>query len=285
MKYLLLTLLPFTVWVSCSEPIELDLKDDHKRTLVVNGAITNQPGPQTIHLSATTEFYDISNNPVTGASVVVYENDSIAHAFTESEAGRFLSEESFSGSPNKQYRLVISNVDIDQNGENETYTASSTMPRLLEGDSIIVQYFDTWKTYLVRSWAKDPPETMDYYMFKVFINDTLVDDSLNEFFVTDDAFYNGQNIEGVQTGGVNPRHYTLKAGDVIKQELNSISKEYFVFLMEIRSASRGSNPLFSGPPANVYGNISNGAYGFFTAYPSSYTKYTMKEEDIVDEPF
>jgi hypothetical protein len=28
----------------------------------------------------------------------------------------------------------------------------------------------------------------------------------------------------------------------------------------------GSNPLFSGPPANIKGNINNGGVGFFTAH-------------------
>jgi hypothetical protein len=40
----------------------------------------------------------------------------------------------------------------------------------------------------------------------------------------------------------------------------------------------GSNPLFSGPPANVKGNISNGAIGFFAAYTTSRSRIKVENK-------
>jgi len=48
-----------------------------------------------------------------------------------------------------------------------------------------------------------------------------------------------------------------------------INREYNDFLSDAQIELQGSNPLFSGPPANVKGNISNGAFGFFSAYSAT----------------
>ena len=67
----------------------------------------------------------------------------------------------------------------------------------------------------------------------------------------------------------------LVPGDTVTVELNNMGKEYFGFLQEAQAELRGSNPLFSGPPANVKGNISNGAIGFFAAYSVSRASATV----------
>jgi hypothetical protein len=61
----------------------------------------------------------------------------------------------------------------------------------------------------------------------------------------------------------------LVSGDEITVELNTITKEHAGFIWDAQSELWGSNPLFSGPPANVKGNINNGAIGFFSAYSLS----------------
>ena len=62
-----------------------------------------------------------------------------------------------------------------------------------------------------------------------------------------------------------------------------ITKEYYKFLEALKTEAGYHNPLFDGPPANVIGNISNGALGFFAAQslartsaiiPSSKKHYT-----------
>ena len=99
----------------------------------------------------------------------------------------------------------------------------------------------------------------------------MLADTLNEWFITDDKFFNGSYTNGatiayLQQGSANEG---LTPGDTVTVEVNSIGKEYFNFLSEAQAELRGSNPLFSGPPANVKGNISNGAVGFFTAYSAT----------------
>jgi hypothetical protein len=50
--------------------------------------------------------------------------------------------------------------------------------------------------------------------------------------------------------------------------MSGITKEYYDFLYQAQMA--GFNiPFFTGPPANVKGNITHGAVGFFAAYSNS----------------
>ena len=45
----------------------------------------------------------------------------------------------------------------------------------------------------------------------------------------------------------------------------SISKDYLDFITGLLTESGGGGSPFDGPPANVKGNINNGALGFFLA--------------------
>ena len=71
----------------------------------------------------------------------------------------------------------------------------------------------------------------------------------------------------------------LITGDTVTVEMNSIGTDYANFIWEAQSEVKGSNPLFSGPPANVKGNIDNGATGFFAAYSVS-RAYTIVTDSL-----
>ncbi|HPM92458.1 MAG TPA: hypothetical protein PKZ74_06565, partial [Bacteroidales bacterium] len=51
----------------------------------------------------------------------------------------------------------------------------------------------------------------------------------------------------------------------------NITEEFYDFVMTLQSETGFQTPLFSGPPANVKSNLSNGAVGFFTAYSVAYS--------------
>jgi hypothetical protein len=56
----------------------------------------------------------------------------------------------------------------------------------------------------------------------------------------------------------------LKAGDTLSLEIRSISKEMFDFYNTIfNQTNLSGNPFAGAPPANVAGNLSQGAWGFF----------------------
>ena len=86
--------------------------------------------------------------------------------------------------------------------------------------------------------------------------------------MTDDRFFNGSYTNGASIAELDQSkpEEKLSEGDTITAEVNNIGKDYANFIWDAQSELFGSNPLFSGPPANVKGNISNGAIGFFAAY-------------------
>jgi hypothetical protein len=99
----------------------------------------------------------------------------------------------------------------------------------------------------------------------------MMTDTLDEWFVSDDKFFNGNYLFGASVAFLNQgdEREKLESGDEITVELDCIDKGYATFLRDAQSELWGSNPLFSGPPANVKGNISNNAIGFFSAYTIS----------------
>ena len=70
----------------------------------------------------------------------------------------------------------------------------------------------------------------------------------------------------------------LYTGDTITFELNVLSRAYYDFLRAAKREISGGNPLFAGPPANVPGNISNGALGIFGAYTISRQSVILEDE-------
>ena len=58
-----------------------------------------------------------------------------------------------------------------------------------------------------------------------------------------------------------PNTDTLK----VTVEMHSISRKYYDFLVAIALETEFNGDLFSGPPANIPSNISNGGLGFFIA--------------------
>jgi hypothetical protein len=96
-------------------------------------------------------------------------------------------------------------------------------------------------------------------------------DSITRKVVSDDKFYNGSYMNGVDVIYINNKHAweRLYPGDVITLQMSGITKEYFDFVNQVQQA--GYNlPFFTGPPANVQGNVTNGGIGFFAAWSNSF---------------
>jgi hypothetical protein len=58
-------------------------------------------------------------------------------------------------------------------------------------------------------------------------------------------------------------------------QMSGITQEYFNFIDQVRQA--GFNiPFFSGPPANVEGNVNPGGVGFFATFSNSFATAVVK---------
>ncbi|MDR2556193.1 MAG: DUF4249 domain-containing protein [Bacteroidales bacterium] len=267
---------------SCTERININL-NNIPPCLVVDGSITPDTVAHRLLLTRTTDYYnpDLSNLGIAGATVYVIENGGDSSGservipYHEVGNGLYTSDSNFFGTEGKTYTLHISNVDVDQDGETEEYTASEMMPYVFARfDSVSAVYgpglpplFDGrpgpgWNILL---YGQDPPETREYYGFMLTINDTSFDAHLLEMFLMSDDIIQGAYIPGMplyffSDDGRRP----LKQGDIIKMEGVSITQKFSTYITMLQNI--GGIPLFGGPPSNVKGNISGNALGYFSVY-------------------
>jgi hypothetical protein len=256
--------------VSCTEKIDIKLDDSYTR-LVVDGAITTDSKAHTVVLSKTSSYYYNMPAPmVTGANVSISDGTR-KYDLKEDSPGVYRTAPSVRGATGKTYTLNIKLAAMI--GGYTDYEASSTINPVTTLDSISLLLHPDWSTggiWEVKCYVQDPL-TFDYYRFLVSKDGKMVSDTLNEWFVTDDKFFNGNYANGATIAYLEQDlpEVGLRPGDKITVEMNSIGKDYAAFLWSAQTELFGSNPLFSGPPANVTGNINNGAVGFFSAYSAT----------------
>jgi hypothetical protein len=270
LKYIMLVSCTAAFIISCTERINIDLDESYTR-LVVDAVLTNEIKSHSVVLSKTSDYY--YNQPpqmVSGASVII--SDGVNNfTLTEESPGVYKSSPLISGVPDKTYTLNISLTSPI--GGYSDYSASSFLNPAPEIDSLNLIYHPDWaRTGLweVVSFFREPPGE-DFYRFLISRNRIMVTDTLYEWFVTDDRFLAGGFGDGATVGFLEQGDpgQSLAKGDTVTVELNGITKDYSEFINEAQEEIRGSNPLFSGPRANIKGNINNGAIGFFSAHSVS----------------
>jgi hypothetical protein len=271
--------------VGCTEIIDMDL-DSASQQLVVDGAVTNELAFHYVRLSRSIGYLDNEPTPeVSGATLNISDGESTMW-MTESDEvpGLYYSENKFLGVPGRTYVLKIEDVDVDEDGVDEEYEASSVMPEIGRADSIVLRYSADWEIWKILLYAQDPPASEDYYMFRVYKNGNLISGNISEYSIVSDKYFDGNYANGiwVQSLDAGSESRPLVEGDVVSLQMAGINREFYEFIDAVQRENRGQYPLFSGPPANVPGNISNGALGFFTAYAVTYkSKLIGKEVDVL----
>jgi hypothetical protein len=256
--------------LSCTERIDLPL-DTADTKLVVEGVVMSGYSRPIVYLSETTGYYFNSKPPaVTGATVVI-NNGSADFVLDEMRPGVYSSIASYYGEPGKTYTLSVK-LKSPLNGFTD-FKASSEMLPLVPLDSIGLQYYPDFGInglWEAKCWFMDSPSS-DFYRFHLLRNSDAITWKLSNWIISDDRFFNGKYVNGEPFTYLNQtsENEKLKSGDTLDAELYHISREYYYYIQDAQSELRGSDPLFSGPGANIRGNISNGAIGFFEAFPVS----------------
>jgi len=263
---------------SCTEKMEITLKNDYTR-LVVEARLSTDTTVHIVKLTKTSDYFsNTAPLPVSGAMVTISDGSQVI-TLTEniSKPGIYETPANTFGVIGKTYELLIKNVDIDNDGNKEEYTSKSTIYPINKVDSIGTRYYNDFEVWEIQCYVLDPP-TEDYYLFNIYKNNVLMTDTISEPLVVDDKLYNGNYTNGIGVGYLRDRRLGEKAniGDSVMLEVWRIDKNFFKFMMELRETVQPQTPLFSGPPANVKGNISNGAIGYFAAYSVSRARNVVK---------
>ncbi len=253
------------LFTSCTELIDIRL-DEGDVVIVIEGEISNEPGRHLVKVTRSAGYF--ANQPaprVSGATVSINDGANV-YLLTEEEPGYYYTGADVFGEPGKTYQL---SVIID----GTEYNASSQMKPVMPIDSIqfsrSVEQDGYWEVLL---FAQEPDTPGDYYMWRSYRNDTLLTDSISKIIFLGDDLINGRYLNGLIVQQVE-----AEPGDEITLEMLAVPQDYFQFVLTLLIESRWRGGPFDGPPANIRGNISNGALGFFVAYSQTREKRVLPE--------
>ena len=254
---------------ACTEKIDVNLDSTYTR-LVVDGHVESDTGAYTVALTKSADYFSNEAVPrVVNATVSISDGQQIylMHESQPGFSGIYETDSTFSGKKGSSYTL---HVELQESIAGTTsFEASSYLPAVTSLDSIMTVFHPEWGPkgiWTIKLWAQEPGNEVNYYLFNVYRNGKLLTDTITKKTISDDKFYNGSYMNGVDAvylNNANPWE-TIHPGDTVVLQMSGITKEYFNFIDQVRQ-SGFSIPFFSGPPANVQGNIDNGGIGFFAA--------------------
>ncbi|MCC9138416.1 DUF4249 domain-containing protein [Pontibacter silvestris] len=257
------------VFCSCEEVIELDLKEVEPE-VVIEGVITDQPGPYTVEISKSAGFYEPNTFPaISGASVVISDGLGNEELLTEVSPGIY-QPSTLQGQRGVTYTLK---VEI----EGKAYTAQSKIPdQQIPLDSLTFSYEEKSlfldEGYYATAYFHDPAGAENFYRLKVLVNDEVYvfedDDETTEdtnLWLTRDKFTNGNVVEY-------DFPHTLKPGDTVYVELHHLNQDTYDYYRTFADVIDGS----AVAPSNPISNFGDQALGHFAAFSVSYKTAIVK---------
>jgi len=267
--------------VACTEKVNLKLDSTYTR-LVVDGNVASDSGIYAVALTTSADYFSNAPLPrVVNAAVTLTDG---ARMFTLHESqpgvsGIYQTDPGFAGQIGKSYTLHISLHDPI--GGISSAEATSELPPVPRLDSVAANLETTASRpkgrWIIKLWAQDPGNEANFYLFNLYKNGKLMTDTINKKAISDDKFYNGSYMNGVPVMRLNNDNSweALKPGDTITLQMSGITKQYYNFIQEV-DLSGLNIPFFTGPPANIKGNVSNGGIGFFAAWSNSFKSAVVK---------
>lgn len=249
---------------SCEDVIDLNIPSGDVR-LVVDGWIYDLAEPTQIKLTYSAPYFSSNSNPPATNTIVVLQSASGSNdTLNEVLPGSGVYETIKTGQIGETYNLYIKTPD----GE-EYLSIPEELVRVPQIDSIFQEYreetlFDD-AGYYIQINTKEPSGIGDYYRWKFYINDTLLN-SPEDLNYADDEFVDGNDIIAFDV------HFDpLIIGDKGRVEQLSISKNAYEFLALVQEQTLFVGSIFDFPASPINGNIYNKnkpnetALGFFGA--------------------
>ncbi|WP_165835979.1 DUF4249 domain-containing protein [Marinifilum breve] len=270
-------LLIFVITIcSCTEDINVKVDKGDTR-LSVEASVTSDFKNHTVILKESSDVFFNQKAVLVQNAIVTVTDGSNTYNYIETSAGHYESENKFAGEPGKTYSLSITNVDVNDDGNMEEYSASSTMKYPYTVEKIELHFDPDYEPegddedegafWLVSLYMQDDIKTKDFYAYACSINDVLVHDTITEIIVQEDTYFNGELTKGADVGELSQAKpdEILEENDKVTLETYAITEEYYDFVSQLKQQDEGQD-MFSGPPGNIASNVSNGAIGFFAVY-------------------
>ena len=277
---------------SCEQDLNIEIKTNDKR-LLVDGEFTDDTVVHSIRLYCSGSL--ITGKPqtiVSGAKIYITDNiDTFYYIENKDTLGLYQTVGKVGGKGGHNYTLSITNIDIDNDGKMDSYTASSLMPVPVKFDSLVsnrglngdgnmaVNNYAYYKLYY------NGPD----YVYKSELlnnnddNSTTITNRLGGGLLTRDE--NEYKVPKVLNPGSFIKYWsylsinsTVVKGDIISFICFNFTSEQYEFLKEFDNNTSSNNQLNSENiydqlkiPANLPTNIepSDKAAGYFFIYSIS----------------
>lgn len=233
---------------SCKKEINLKT-DDKSGNIVIEGNITNQPGPYYVRVTKSVALTDLNQYPaVTNATVIISDNIGQKDTLQYVSAGRYKTTHLITA-PGNTYKLRVET-------DGKSYTAESTMPQAVVLEDLIQKSITLSGSvyYNILPVFTDPQQLGNRYLFIIHVAESK---SKSYSLFTDN----------INNGMVNQREIPmgdLSVGNTVSVEMQCIGSNIYTYNLALNRTS-GNNQQ---TPANPPSNISNGALGYFSAHTS-----------------
>ena len=261
MKKILIISAVALLFTSCEKVIDLEL-DNTVSTLVIEGNITDQPGPYTVRLSKTVNFDDANVYPSVEDATVTIRDDAGQDDVLRHIGGGLYQTTDLEGIEGRTYTLEVQ-------AEGKTYTARSTMQPLVTLDSLRttqLKFGGNTRNRIIPVY-QDPASEGNYYQFLLFVNGTPD----KTYFVDNDNVGNGQ----VNDRPLRSNEIDIETGNNVTVEMRTIDANTYLYYFTLAQAA-GNGPGGGTTPSNPPNGISGGALGIFSAYTTQSKTITIR---------
>jgi len=309
-KYLSLFLL---LAVSCVTPYNPEIKEGERR-LVVEGLISNLPGPHRVRLTTTAAYANGSagaNLGVENATVYVTDDQGGRIDYYQAGSGTYLTAANVQGAVGRLYQLHVITADgIEYESEPDLL---KPVPPI---EAIYPEYNRASKSISVYVDLTDSPTPGDGYLWDWQHYGQLVYCKLSENItvgnqtvqtpclnccttcwditkcytcinIAGDQFVNGNKIRKQLITTV---RYDSRSPYYLLIEQRSLSSNAYQFWNSVKVQSSSTGGPFDAAPAPTQGNIRNKnnrkekVLGFFGASSVTYQPYWLQRNNIDDSP-
>lgn len=297
--------------------------DGFEAVLVVDGAITDMPGPYTIKLSYSSGILPADQRAVEGATVVIMEEGGIQEILTEEQPGQYVtSENGIQGTTGKSYKINITLQDgtqydsdyqempapiaIDSVGANFEYHYLSIEEPEVPGYQfhITTQLAENSKNYLVWSMEATYKYHSDFTIDYTFDQRGITPypnpsefktcwrtDQVNEVFSFNTAALSQPKIEELPLHFVraDQREFSIRYSLLVKQF--TVNEAAFTFWNNLQRQIESQESLYNTQPFQIRGNLYNPdkpdetVLGYFMVAGQNDKRIFVDRPTALDEPF
>ena len=255
---------------ACQEEVEFSPVTTESR-LVVNGSITTEYKVHTVRLSLSGPLAKgVSFQPVEGAEVMIMEGEENWAFLKETKPGVY-SSDSIAAKVNALYTL-----EINWNGQ--VFLAQDSLKGI--GSPINPIEFDSFGNFreiefrrhlfglnesskeIAVVTPKELKTEIDTARAGLTTGVKLLPGGVYEFTSFGHPRIEVNGLLNFEDG----KFFGFRTGARVFQRKFSLSGRYYQYLRSVFIETEWRGTLFDTPPANVNGNVSNGALGFFSAH-------------------